>query len=130
MVFIGGCEYAFVAYPEEETPDDGDGGDGGDGDGGDGGTTIDSTLFSATIVPIFTSRCLDCHDTGGQDPILNADKAYNSIINGNYVNTDDAESSKLYDYVKPATTTHSWRKYSSSQAAKVLKWIKEGAKNN
>ncbi len=115
-VFFTACEYEFIVHPDTTDPE---------GPGGD-----DPISFSQQIVPIFTSRCLNCHDTGDTSPDLSAANAYSSITSDNLVNTTNPESSILYDYIKPSTSGHSWRKYTNNQAALVLKWIEEGAKNN
>ena len=115
-VLLTACEYEFIVHPDTSDPG--------------GGDETDPISFSSQIVPIFTSRCLDCHDTGGTSPDLSASNAYSSITNNELVDTDNPESSILYTYIEPSTSDHAWRKYSSSQAALVLKWIKEGDKNN
>ena len=105
VMFMAGCEYEFIP---------------------------NLISFSGKIVPIFTTgnRCTSCHGTGGTPPILTAAQAYNEIISMGLVNTADPASSKLYTYVKIGTSPHAWKKYSNSQAAQILQWITEGAKNN
>ncbi len=115
FIFLAGCEYAFVQQ-EEITPPTPD--------------PNNPVSFATQIVPIFASRCLDCHDTGGTAPDLSAANAYSSISAKNLVNTASPADSKLFDYVQPSTSTHAWRKYSASQASLVLLWIQEGALNN
>lgn len=117
VLFLAGCEYTFVQYPESDQdipvsdPDN-------------------PISFASEIVPIFTSRCLDCHDTGGTAPDLSAANAYNSIASMNLVDTDNPSESKIYEYILQSTSSHDWRFYSASQANKVLLWIQEGALNN
>ena len=86
--------------------------------------------FSADVAPIFsTANCIACHYTGGQTPDLTAAKAYAQIV-PNLVNTTTPESSLIYAFPSPATSTHTWKKFTAGQAAIILAWIKDGAKNN
>ncbi len=96
----------------------------------------DSTVvvsFSADILPIFNSgnNCTTsaCHVTGKQSPDLTPDKAFNAINSSRYIDTTPNQS-KIYLYTHPDTNTHTRKKYNSLQAAKILKWIEQGAKNN
>jgi hypothetical protein len=87
-------------------------------------------LFATQVAPIFsTEGCIGCHNTGGQAPDLTASKAYGSIVPG-LINTTTPEQSLIYAYPLPTSTTHTWKKYTAGEAAIVLAWIKEGAKNN
>lgn len=115
VIFLAGCEYAFVQQ-EEITPPTPD--------------PNNPISFATEIVPIFTSRCIDCHNTGGTAPDLTAANAYSNIASMSLVNTANPTASILFDFVQPSTGTHSWRKYSASQASKILLWIQEGALNN
>lgn len=113
-LLLNACTYDFIA--EEELP------------------PVDpnvDVLFSTQIVPIFTSKCADCHKPGGTAPDLTAANAYNSIMSLNLVNTANPASSEIYTYPDPANAgTHSWKKYSAAEAQLVLTWIQQGAKNN
>jgi len=122
LIFTAGCKYDFIV--EEEIPVDGGGG------GGGGGTTDIS--FAQTIEPIFNNgnNCTACHKTGGTKPDLSTGKAYTSISNAAYINSATPESSKIYSVVEPGSSTHMHKKYTAAQAANVLNWIKQGAKNN
>jgi hypothetical protein len=114
-ILMAGCEYAFVQHAEIDpiTPD-----------------PDNPISFATQIVPIFTSRCLDCHDTGATAPDLSVANAFSSITSMSLVNISDPTTSKLYDYIQPSTSTHSWRKYTATQAGLVLLWIQEGALDN
>ncbi|MCP4553737.1 MAG: hypothetical protein GY834_17230 [Bacteroidetes bacterium] len=122
VMFITGCEYEFIARPlviiDPVDPDD----------------PVDPNLisFAGEIIPIFTTgnRCTSCHGTGGQAPVLTTTLAYSQIISQGLVNTADPSSSKLYTYPKIGAGTHVWKTYSTDQAAEILQWITEGAKNN
>ena len=113
-LLLNACTYDFIA--EEELP------------------PVDpnvDVLFSTQIVPIFNSKCVDCHKPGGTAPDLTAANAYNSIMSMNLVNTANPPSSIIYTYPDPANaSTHSWKKYSAAEAQLVLTWIQQGAKNN
>ena len=92
----------------------------------------DSIKFSTQIEPIFNDgkNCTTCHSTGGQFPNLTTGNAYNSINNATFINLTTPETSLIYVHPLAATAAHAWKKYSAEQAAYVLKWIQEGAKNN
>lgn len=95
---------------------------------------IDPTVeikFSQEIAPIFSNNnnCTACHRTGATPPDLTAERAYNAIV-PSLINTTDPEQSSIYWHAHPNSTTHSWKKYSLAEAALILEWIKQGAKNN
>lgn len=112
-LLLNACTYDFIA--EEELPPV--------------NPNVD-VLFSTQIVPIFTAKCISCHKPGGEAPDLSAANAYNSIKNGNYINTTTPANSLIYTYPVPTTSMHTWKKYSAADAQLVLTWIQQGAKNN
>ena len=83
--------------------------------------------FAAEIKPIFTAKCIACHP-----PTLNLDltegNAYASISVPKYINLGTPAESLIYTKPDPAGSHPA--KYSTTEAAIVLKWIKEGAKDN
>lgn len=111
LAILTSCEYEFIEIdePDPEVP----------------------VSFANDIVPIFTSgnNCTACHRTGSTPPDLTAGNAYNSIVPG-LINITDPESSRIYAFPNPSSTTHTFKKYSQAQAALVLAWIKQGAENN
>ena len=115
------CKYNFIV-PFEDTDPDTDNPD---------STTVVS--FSADIIPIFNNgnNCTTtaCHVTGKQAPDLTPDKAFNALNSSRYIDATPNQS-KIYLYAHPDTNTHTRKKYNSVQAAKILKWIEQGAKNN
>ncbi len=123
-LFFSQCRYSFIVpFEEPEGPDNPD--------------NPDSTIvvsFKTDIIPIFNdgNNCTTsaCHVTGKQAPDLTPDKAFAAINSTRYINSSTPEESKIYKYTHPDTSTHTRKKYNSQQAAKVLQWIKEGAKNN
>ncbi|MBK9291834.1 MAG: hypothetical protein IPM52_09445 [Bacteroidetes bacterium] len=110
---LSSCQYEFI---EPERP------------------IIDPTVeikFAEEIAPIFSNNnnCTACHRTGATPPDLTPDRAYNAIV-PTYVNTAAPEQSSIYWFAHPNSTTHNWKKLTLSEAALILEWIKQGAKNN
>ncbi len=71
--------------------------------------------------------CVGCHG-GGISPDLRADKSYNSLVNGGFVDTVNAESSKLIEKINSGHGTSG--NLSAQDKLYLLTWIKEGAKDN
>ena len=112
IVFATSCQYKFIVEPVVPPPD-----------------PEDTISFSQQIVPIFNEQgCTGCHNTGGQQPDLTPDNAYNSITGMELVNTDDPPMSIIYDYPLPDGSHYA--KYTSAQAALILQWIEQGGLNN
>ncbi|QGY46605.1 hypothetical protein GM418_23975 [Maribellus comscasis] len=115
-LFFVGCKYDFIV-PEEVPvidPDDPD---------------AEEISFSADIIPIFESKCVACHKTGGQLPDLSAANAFSSLNSTRYINSSTPEESLIYTRPNP-DNTDSHPKYSATEAVYVLGWIQQGAKNN
>ena len=112
-VFISSCKYDFI-LPEVVVPVTG------------------GVSFAKDVAPIFTTgdKCTSCHNTGGTSPDLTAAKAFAQINTANYINKTTPAVSKIYSFTAPATNTHTWKKYTAGEAAIILQWITEGAKNN
>jgi len=85
--------------------------------------------YSQDIQPIFTNGCLgsSCH-SGSVPPNLTADKSYNSLQSGNYINLDNPSQSKIYTEMAPGGNMASHT--TPADASLVLQWIEQGAKNN
>jgi len=112
MLVVASCQYKFIVEPVVPPPD-----------------PEDTISFSQQIVPVFDEQgCTGCHNTGGQQPDLTPDNAYNSITNMGLVNTGDPVASKIYYY--PLPDGSHFAKYTSAQAALVLQWIEQGALDN
>jgi len=91
----------------------------------------DSVSFATQIEPVFTSEgCIACHNTGGTAPDLTSGNAYDDIIAVGSVDTGNPETSKLYDFLNPASSDHSWKKLTETQVQLILIWIQQGALNN
>ena len=115
-LLVGGCSYNFIV-PEEIVvidPED---------------PNAEQISFSADIAPIFAAKCVSCHTTGKQSPDLSSGKAFSAINSTRYINSSSPADSKIYTRPKPSNTD-SHPKYSEAEAALVLGWIQQGAKNN
>ncbi len=116
-MFAASCQYKFTVEPVIPPP-----------------TPGDTVSFSTDLIPLWngTNNCVACHKDGGQVPHLTPDVAYNSIMSTpSVVNLTDPETSLLYLNPLPSyTANHTWKKYKAGEAALVLLWIKQGAKNN
>ncbi len=89
--------------------------------------------FNNDIIAIFNKDCntSGCHNSGGTKPDLSPAEAYNSLTNGNYINTEVPEQSELYQWMKGNKATPMPVSGSNAQYnAKVLAWIKQGSLNN
>lgn len=95
----------------------------------------DTVSFTKDLVPLFTKNCAlsGCHANGSKAPILSVDKAYNSLINGNYVDIDAPESSIIYKrltgQLTPAMPMGASPNPSNINGL-ILAWIKQGANKN
>ncbi|SMO43637.1 hypothetical protein SAMN06265379_101799 [Saccharicrinis carchari] len=114
MFLFGACKYDFIV-PEEIPVVDPDGSE---------------ISFSTDILPIFNNgnNCTACHKTGGQAPDLTSGRAYNALNSARYINTTTPEDSRIYSVPDPGSSHY--KKYTAAQAALVLGWISQGAKNN
>lgn len=93
-------------------------------------TIIPETVsFSGDIVPIFVAGCNAsvCHG-GGKDPDLRPENAYSALMNDGYVNVANPSSSSLYTCLLPGGSMETYAK--QGDAALILAWIEQGAKNN
>ena len=112
---VAGCKYDWV-IPEEVPVIDPD----------DPSQVIS---FSGDILPIFTSgnNCTACHN-GNQAPDLRAANAFASLNTTRYINKTSPGESRIYTLPHP--DGGHYKKYTATQAALVLAWIQQGAKNN
>jgi hypothetical protein len=100
----------------------------------DTGDEITRTVtFTGDLVPLFNSSCntSGCHSAGGIAPDLSATNAYNSLMSGGYINTDNPTGSELYMWMTgkrgtPMPVSGVNKDYN----ALTLAWIKQGAQNN
>jgi hypothetical protein len=88
--------------------------------------------FSGDVAPIFVKNCAlsGCHDAvPAHKPALTADKVFNSLTTGGYVNTLVPAESKIYMIIKGGAMPPSGA-LKSGDVQKVLDWIRNGALNN
>ncbi|MDP2114092.1 MAG: hypothetical protein Q8K69_08550 [Bacteroidota bacterium] len=111
-LFLNSCKYDFI-LPEVVPPPDNNG---------------EPISFATQVAPIFSTgnKCTACHKPGDKSPDLTAANAYAQIV-PNHVNIASPASSKIYTISKSGTH---YATVSGSQAAIILAWITEGAKNN
>ncbi|MCX6313600.1 MAG: hypothetical protein NTX08_02550 [Sphingobacteriales bacterium] len=91
--------------------------------------------LATDIIPVFTASCSisGCHNSGGIKPDLSAEKVYNTLIIGNYVDLGVPENSTIYLWMTGKKTTImpvGAANNPSNINQLVLAWIKQGAKNN
>jgi hypothetical protein len=117
MVFITGCyKVTTLTIPNDEE-------------------VTRPVSLAGDLIPIFGKSCSisGCHNSGGLKPDLTADKAYNSLINGKYVDVGTPESSEIYLWLtgkRAATMPVGAANNPSNINQLVLAWIKQGAKSN
>ena len=87
------------------------------------------TSFVDDVQPIFTANCVSCHPPTA-NLNLTEGVAYGQIMTSRYITLANPDQSLIYTYPNPTSATHSYRKYSSGNAATILKWIEEGALDN
>jgi len=88
--------------------------------------------FSGDIMPLFKADCYGsgCHDQGVA-PNLTTGSAYDELTMLGYVDTSNAEGSKLYvRMIATVSPMPPKGKLSGEETNKVLAWIKQGAQNN
>jgi hypothetical protein len=93
---------------------------------------VGEVSFKNDLLPIFNKSCNSsgCH-SGAVAPNLTAGSAYNSLINGGYINKANPESSELYLWMKGTKSTPMPLSGPNAEYnAKVLGWIKQGALDN
>lgn len=91
--------------------------------------------FANNIIPVLNAKCnmSGCHSSGGVKPNLAADKAFNSITLGGYIDTDNPENSSLYLWVtgkKASLMPPTGDQNPDNINQYILAWIKQGAQNN
>lgn len=85
--------------------------------------------YAGEIQPVFTAKCLLCHNTGQTAPNLSSGKSYQSLMSmPGMIDTVVPGNSTLY---KKMATGGSMAQYcTKANADSVYKWIRQGAKNN
>ena len=90
-------------------------------------TPPQTVSLSQHLQPIFDAQCIGCHSSGSFLD-LTSGASYNSLINGAYVDTSNAEESLLYKAFI-GEGSHVGRT-SESNVQLFLSWIEEGAPDN
>jgi hypothetical protein len=111
-LFMGGCKYDFVVPVEVPVIDN-------------GGNPIS---FVTQVAPIFSTgnKCTECHKSGGQAPDLTPANAF-AQLGSKYINLSSPATSLLLTH--PGSSAHTQKAFTALEAATILKWIEEGAKN-
>ncbi len=119
-LLFGGCTYNFIVPEEINSPVD------------PTDPNAPQISFATEITPIFNNnnKCTSCHKAGGESPDLTTENAFASINNTKFIDTETPEDSKIYTHAHPDMDSHSQKKYTANEAALVLGWIIQGAKNN
>ena len=108
---LGACEYEHLELPKVDLS-----------------LVEDNVSFSEKVAPIFDEMsCTGCH-SGGTDPNLKATEAWDALVGGGFVDSDNPEESILV--VKTNEGHANSGDLSVEQKTYILKWITEGAKNN
>ncbi len=108
VIFMSSCYYDVIIEEEVET------------------TTKIS--FSDDVIPVFNSSCVSCHDGIVAYPNLTSANAYQSLISGNYIDTEDAASSTL---IQKLNEDHPFEgAITSAELQKIILWINQGALDN
>jgi hypothetical protein len=88
--------------------------------------------FKNDVLPILSKNCSNtgCHDAvPAHAPSLVNDKAYNALINGQYINTNEPEKSNLYTTMLTGGMPPAGP-LGTNDLKIILGWITEGAVNN
>lgn len=115
LFIISSCQYKYTVEPTVVPPN-----------------PEDTVSFSLQVEPIWNdnANCVSCHNGTTQRPDLQTGAAYGEIQSMGLVDTQNPAQSIIYDHPHPDTDTHSWKKYTATEAATILLWIEQGAKNN
>ena len=105
ILFFGSCEK--VVYPEIEV--------------------ADTVSYSVDIQPIWDVKCVECHDGGFPPPDFRPEYSYESLIDGEYIDTLNPANSPLM--IKLYTSPHDARA-TELEKQTILVWIEQGALDN
>ena len=106
------CEYEWI-YPEKPP------------------VVTDTVSFSRDVIPISNNGFNTgvCHGAGATPPDLTEANAYNSLMNGGYVDTVTPEASIIYTCLLPGGSMNNYVK-NAEDPNTILGWIQQGAENN
>lgn len=112
-LFLNSCYYDSHPVYEEIVVDDDD--------------IPTEVSFENDIEPLFI-KCTGCHG-GSTSPDLRTGNAYSSLV-PTYVTANNADGSRLYNYL-PGNGHHEvGLSYSNTEIALIKAWINQGANNN
>lgn len=114
ILFLVSCENAYVSLD-------------------DTGTYITDTIgpvdtihFNATVAPIITTNCADCHFFG-TDLDLESDGMYDVLIEGSFISVEDPQNSTFFTLPDPG---HADDYLTPQEHITIVDWIGQGALNN
>lgn len=115
LCLMGSCYYDEPPKPAEIDPD--------------------LVFFSSSIIPIMDKACNNpgCHNTDEVPPDLTAEKAYDALVGGGYVNTTVPKSSELYlrmTGTEAGPIMPPGGRLPATDIELVLAWINKGALND
>jgi len=90
--------------------------------------TPDVISFATDLEPVFDSKCGSCHSSGSKN--FTTGNAYESLINGNFTDTLNPESSVIYTIMKDERHPSESGTFSDTELALLLSWIEAGANDN
>lgn len=92
------------------------------------GDATSTKSFSGDVLPVFRSSCVSCHDGTITLPDLRDDKAYQSLISGNYLLVSYPDKSALISKIRSG---HPYEgALTEGEIQRLIGWIGEGAKEN
>ena len=85
--------------------------------------------FKNVVAPLVNAQCAlsGCHVTGGHQPFMTTDIAYQQIVNGGFVNTLLPKESIIYKMINGEMQQYI---PSATDRQKIYDWIRNGAPNN
>ncbi len=81
--------------------------------------------FSDHVVPIFSDKCVTCHNGGGLDLDLRPDEAYQSLQDENLIGSGSPDNSPLYKKLEGGHGNAN-----ATDLAIIYRWLEQGAKDN
>jgi hypothetical protein len=106
IISIPSCDLHEITYPEDE---------------------VGYVSYSASIQPVFTSDCIECHYAGKLN--LTTGSSFVSLTTNGYIDTDNPESSLLYTTLQGSSHRPNWNP-NPTKLNLILDWIKAGAPND
>lgn len=89
---------------------------------------IDDVSFSDDVQPLLNTVCISCHNGTVTVPNLTEGQAYQSLVNGGYLNVDDPEESLLFQKIN---SDHPYSgALSASEINLIAQWMAEGGLDN